>query len=178
LQLASSSTPFRSHAYGDAVTFNSLTTQGCTLPLLGCDFLRPNFKFTGSPALERTGIWIQSGRNNAPAVRDFNGDGYPELALGNRSGGLLLFRGEAFRIGLPEETPSVAVDLKIWPNPAQAEFWFSGSPGPFQVVTLTGQVMASGETDGSPQAVQTSNWPAGMYVLRCGQKAARLMVVP
>jgi hypothetical protein len=178
VHLASSTTPFRSHAYGDAVTFNALTTQGCTLPLLGRDFLRPNFKLIGSPALERMGIWVQSGRNNAPAVRDFNGDGYPELALGNRSGGLLLFRGEAFRIGLSEETPPTALELRIWPNPAQAEFWFSGTPGPYQVVTLTGQVMSSGHTDGSPHAVQTSNWPAGMYVLRCGQKAARLMVVP
>ena len=178
LFLASTATPFRSHAYGDAVAFNSITTQGCTLPLLGRDNLRPNFKLTGTPALERVGIWVQSGRNNAPAVRDFNGDGYPELALGNRGGGLLMYRGEPYRIGLPEPLSPAALDFKVWPNPAQGSFWFTGTPGSYQIVTLTGQLMVSGVSDGSPIEIITSHWPMGMYILRSASSSARVAVIP
>ncbi len=178
LMLASTLTPFLSHTYGDAVANNLLTTQGCTLPLLGRDFLRPNFRLIGSPALERRGTWVQSGRNNAPTVRDLNGDGYPELLLGQRGGGLLIFKGKAYTIGLPEESVRAEKTLKVWPNPAQHSFWMAGASGTWEVLHSTGQQMATGHASIEPIEVPLGHWPAGLYLVRVGNQTERLLVLP
>jgi hypothetical protein len=111
-------------------------------------------------------------------VRDLNGDGYPELLLGQRGGGLLIFKGKAYTIGLPEESVRAEKTLKVWPNPAQHSFWMAGASGTWEVLHSTGQQMATGHASIEPIEVPLGHWPAGLYLVRVGNQTERLLVLP
>jgi len=63
--------------------------------------------------------WISDGIRSAPALWEINGDQYPDLILGNYSGGLTFYQGKTpspYHIHETEDVGSVKVE--VYPNPA------------------------------------------------------------
>ncbi|NTW24110.1 MAG: hypothetical protein HGA37_05375, partial [Lentimicrobium sp.] len=91
-------------------------------------------------------MYISEGIRTAPAMADLNNDGYPELAIGNYSGGITLFRGTP-------PGPAGFEDLKpdnnsfiISPNPSNGTIKIRiNRPGSWQLnlYTLEGQLIKS-----------------------------------
>ena len=74
------------------------------------------FSFTNS---DRNLVPFKAGIRSAPLVHDFNMDGYPDMMVGNFSGGLNYFKGTApLGIGMEDSKHISAPDMKLYPNPA------------------------------------------------------------
>jgi len=101
-------------------------------------------------------MFISEGIRTAPAMADLNNDGFPELAIGNYSGGITLFRGTTpGPAGVENFRPKVE-SLIVTPNPSAGIISVKiNRPGNWQlnIYTLEGQliksipVQASGENE-------------------------------
>ena len=178
VHLQSSLTPYAAHLYGDATTYNSVTTIGCALPLLGKDHIRPNFTLRGTPAMEPRGVLIKEGAHNYPAVSEMNGDGYIELILGNRCGGLTAYKGLPYTIGIDEREVSLKQPT-LFPNPANNQVMATGlqPTSDCHLITLHGSLLWTKqvETDGT-LSIPVQALPNGVYFVRNGQHSLRLVV--
>ncbi len=62
---------------------------------------------------------FKSGIYSAPLVNDFDNDGYPDLMIGNFSGGINYFKGIAPPgVGIDNPKQEIFADVKLYPNPA------------------------------------------------------------
>lgn len=69
-------------------------------------------------------LYIYEGWRSAPAVRDLNNDGFPDMILGNNRGGLNLYMGkEAPLLRIPIHNENLLIDAEIFPNPASGSFF-------------------------------------------------------
>ena len=175
VHLSASTTSYPSHTFGDVFNHNSITSNGCTMPALGTDSLRPDMRFTLVPRMPVRRQWLQEGRLNAPAIADMDGDGKPEMVLGISTGGLRFYTGDTTSIGLPEwpspwSSPEDA--LKLYPNPGQQGFWVSGTSGDLKVINVQGQTFWTGKTE-EPTYISAANWPAGVYIVQGGSHVGR-----
>ncbi len=75
-------------------------------------------------------------------------------------------------------SPSAAAGLTLFPNPARAGMALRGvAPGtPLHLVNTLGQVVATAQADASGLVVLPSTLPSGVYVVRSGQQATRLVI--
>ncbi|MFL5754653.1 MAG: FG-GAP repeat domain-containing protein, partial [Bacteroidia bacterium] len=64
---------------------------------------------------------IREGEHVAPCIADFNGDGNPDLVIGNYSGGLAYYKGNPNTVSVQEQQVMLS-DLSIFPNPAKDHF--------------------------------------------------------
>lgn len=64
-------------------------------------------------------MYISEGVRTAPSMADLNADGYPDLAVGNYSGGVTLFRGVPPGPAGIDDKPGRHSLLKISPNPGK-----------------------------------------------------------
>ena len=113
-----SNTSYHSTLYGDAASWNAITNDGCAMPYAGKLKVRPNIRFNVVPSLrEMDNHFISAGDRLHPAVGDINADGFPDLILGNKSGGLHYFIGKAFD-DLSMEELAMEEPCVLYPNPA------------------------------------------------------------
>lgn len=66
-------------------------------------------------------IFFNEGYRCAPAIGDLNNDGYPDMILGNFSGGLSFFKGisgPTHGVGISDYKNSKGFSVEIFPNPA------------------------------------------------------------
>jgi len=75
---------------------------------------------TGQPFVEEDArfMYVYEGIRTAPAWADLNSDGYPELAVGNYSGGVTLFRGTLPGPAGIDAPAQEYGEMKIFPNPS------------------------------------------------------------
>lgn len=176
VHLSASHTPFRSHAFGDVANNNSITSNGCTMPWLGGDSLRPDIRFTLVPRMPIRRHWLRDGRHNSPVIADMDGDGRPEMVMGLSTGGLRFFAGDTTSIGIPEWSWGPGTNqhtLEVYPNPGQDGFWIRGGQGNLVISDSQGRVVLKLSEAESKQYVSAETWPAGLYVLHQGQQYAR-----
>ena len=63
-------------------------------------------------------LWIDEGLRSAVTTGNLNGDGYPDMIVGNYSGGLGYFEGTAAPPAGTGEEPSIDYGIHVFPNPA------------------------------------------------------------
>mgnify|MGYP000844286551 CR=1 FL=1 len=159
------STPFHAMHYGDVSSWNGITNNGCSMPYGGKLKLRPNMRFNLVPTLrDMDAHFTYAGKRLHPAVADLNADGYPDVILGNMSGGLHYFEGKAFNdIGVQEEL-APKTSCILYPNPTSSRIQFDCTQGYLayaHVLNLQGQLV------GNLSTIEENylNLPAGSYIV-------------
>lgn len=114
---------------------------------------------------------IKEGIRSAPAVSDLNGDGFPDMLVGNYAGGLSLFMGavppplSVTQYHRPE--PSIAV----WPNPTSGRCTVEFStPSHFEIVVfdIAGREVLRSNSEGLYSiSIDLNGLPSGIYIGRC-----------
>ncbi|CAI8338519.1 MAG: Uncharacterised protein [Owenweeksia sp. TMED14] len=166
VHLTAHTTSFPSHVFGDVYNNNSITTNGCVMPKLGGDSLRPDMRFTLIPRMPIRRKLIQNGRLNAPVISDMNGNGKPEMVMGVSTGGLLFYAGDTATIGIKNNhLQSSNNKLKAYPNPGTNDLLIEGI-GIIQIVNAQGKILFTKRNLNNPKRINTSNWPTGVYYIK------------
>jgi hypothetical protein len=105
-------------------------------------------------------------------VADLNNDGLLDLVVGNRRGGLSFYETTLVDCTMTTSVPSpqtpFAIKINLWPNPAQDQVWIqTGVYESFiwNAVDMQGKRIAGGSANGPAAAIQTANWPNGIYAI-------------
>jgi hypothetical protein len=175
------STPFYATLYGDVSSWNGITNNGCGMPYGGKLKLRPNMRFNLVPTLrDMDAHFTAAGKRLHPAVADLNADGYPDVILGNMSGGLHYFEGKAFNNISVEETPAQAPSCIIFPNPTSNRMLFQCASSYLEQAHL---ISLQGEHIGTLSTTEENmlDLPAGIYIVvlyrEDGQRETHRLIV-
>lgn len=166
-------TPFQSVLIGNITGWNSITSAGCQMPYLSRNNKRPNIRFNFTPTLSRTDAhMLSSGKRLHPAVGDLNADGFPDVILGNMSGGLHYFEGKAFNSINVEEEARTA-EFKIVPNPSSSVVRFESTHNEAQAVLydLMGKELGNYPVNEHI----TLALPKGMYIVKLRDSMNRML---
>lgn len=170
-----SPTPFASYAHGNMTGYNTFTADGCTMPYEQSLNKRPDLMISLTPAasplqgLENPNLF--TGYNSSPDFADLNNDGFLDAVVGNRAGGLSLFYGRLYDVGLPDWQAKTPRYFELYPNPTrdrvQIEISAAGQ-GLFdeiQVRNLQGQVLFREKLQSQKLELGTAQWPDGLYLV-------------
>jgi hypothetical protein len=110
----------------------------------------------------------QWGRFMVPALADLNGDGFPEMALGNMGGGLCLF---VNRLGPNGVSKTVSLPKwQIYPNPLSENgqlYWLGSWPEKVSLFSTQGKclrIWEKSELD-SEKPLEIKGFPKGLYFI-------------
>ena len=110
----------------------------------------------------------REGLRTVPAATDLNGDGYPDMVIGNYAGGVTHFAGTTPPpINITQyPTAQTLKSLKVIPNPAHDRFTIvNEAEGQLVVTDATGRLMYSRKLSGESTIIVSCNgWPAGVYL--------------
>jgi hypothetical protein len=148
---------------GDINGWNSITANGCQMPYLSKNKNRPNIRFNFTPTLKQTDAhMLSSGNRLHPAIADLNADGFPDMIVGNMSGGLHYFEGKAFN-NINAVENELTTEFRILPNPSSGIVEFeSNINSTIELYDLLGKRIGSYDTN----VLQSLSLPKGMYVVR------------
>ena len=115
---------------------------------------------------------LSSGKRLHPAVGDLNADGFPDVILGNMSGGLHYFEGKAFNSINVEEEARTA-EFKIVPNPSSSVVRFESTHNGAQAVLydLMGKELGNYPVNEHI----TLALPKGMYIVKLRDSMNRML---
>ena len=124
------------------------------------------------------------GERSHPAFADLDSDGILEMVVGNRRGGLSLYKTVLKDCSTTSASPTPGgLPLRLSPNPAntfaQVETPFQGAVQ-WRAVNVLGQVQASGTAAGGQFTLPLQTWIPGIYrieVVENGRKAVGKLVV-
>ncbi|MDX2286762.1 MAG: VCBS repeat-containing protein [Bacteroidia bacterium] len=121
----------------------------------------------------RDTIRLGTGRRSAPAMADLNGDGTPDLLVGNFAGGISLF------FGIPQagdtsstsvEPPALLAGVRVYPNPASGTVWMEApahaGPVRCEVFTADGRAVEAFILAPAAAQIAAAGWPQGLLMLR------------
>lgn len=159
---------FNAHAIGDLVD-NSLNHDlGCKQPYKMSITRRPNMQLSLTPALAETRRLFDGTFHTAPALEDLDFDGFPDMFVGNRAGGINYFKGVFSSIGLPEqpevEEPQI---MEVYPNPGSGIFnvqVVDFGQARLLVYDINGRLIHQQSVNESLSQVDLTGQPAGLYI--------------
>jgi hypothetical protein len=116
---------------------------------------------------------IQSKFHLSPAVADLDGDGQPEIILGNKGGGLTFLKNMGQNPLSAPEAKSAQNLLKFYPNPtANSVNFTSGKEAKLSIYAITGQLILDDiqlQTNTS-HTIDVSGFAPGVYILKFSAK--------
>lgn len=144
--------------------------------------LQGNFRLLGKVA--ENGRKIKVGIHAAPLLHDWNGDGLPELAIGNQCGGLQYFNGKDWQ-AMQEEATNVEKPssdnrqaLTVFPNPAQNGFYAHIlQQGIYRLLDGHGRVLKRFSWQEGLHYVDISRLSAGLYFLQSENRQATQKII-
>lgn len=118
---------------------------------------------------------LQDGIRTSISMRDINADTYPDLVIGNFSGGLKLFKG---KMGEPHDIPENITDqsnerLVIVPNPANQKIQIKlPTPGNWdiRVIDLCGRELIRKTAQGKSVLADVELLRSGIYIIVASQQ--------
>ncbi|MCE7041214.1 FG-GAP-like repeat-containing protein [Dyadobacter sp. CY312] len=122
------------------------------------------------------------GRYLALAVGDYNGDGKPDIAVGNNGGGLSLFT-NILPVTITGTEPPLEINVKAYPNPTKEYIKvISSRKATLRIVNVSGTPIMSGINlqPNTEKEIITSSWLPGLYILELQngqQKVVKKVVV-
>ena len=144
--------------------------------------LQGNFRLLGKVA--ENGRKIKVGIHAAPLLHDWNGDGLPELAIGNQCGGLQYFNGKDWQ-AMQEEATNVEKPssdnrqaLTVFPNPTQNGFYAHIlQQGIYRLLDGHGRVLKRFSWQEGLHYVDISRLSAGLYFLQSENRQATQKII-
>lgn len=122
---------------------------------------------TGFTLASDTWGGIDEGERTHPAFADLDSDGILEMAVGNRRGGLSLYKTVLKDCSITSVAGvPAALPLRLSPNPARA---FVNVEAPFQhtvqwrVINVLGQLIATGNAPNGQFTLPVRDWTSGLY---------------
>ncbi len=131
----------------------------------------------------RTGQAMAEGKNNngihaSPLLHDFDGDGKPELVIGNQCGGLQYMAGTEWQAGTDvknENGQASQTALRLFPNPVRSGFHVRiPEAGKYLFLDLQGRLLKIFDWNEGLHHVETSRLPPGTYLLRMAGNPFRI----
>ena len=151
------------------------------MPYGGRSTQRPNMRFNLRPTLRNADThFLASGARLHPAVGDLNADGYPDVILGNMSGGLHYFQGKAFSDIAIEEIPTAPVKCLIYPNPTQGIFQFECTDNRVTVAhiySLEGRLLGAIPAGGRNEFALASGMYLVVFEMEDGERNVERLIV-
>ena len=109
-----------------------------------------------------------SGRRSAAAMADLNGDGLPEVVVGNLAGGLQLFHADipVLNLGISEYHDDP--DIRIFPNPVVSQLQVVSEEAVIHTLVVSdlyGRILRRQSVGALEATVEVSGLPTGVYLL-------------
>lgn len=106
------------------------------------------------------------GPETVPCVFDINTDGYVDMLVGTRRGGVVFYNGRQAPNGVREEE---ALNLVVFPNPAGSYLRITGDfkgRAVYELYTISGSLAKKGYVDAGSEVIDVANLESGVYLLR------------
>jgi hypothetical protein len=162
---------FSAHAYGDANqnNFNTITSNGCAMPLDVVSNLRPNVKLEVSPAFANTDQFLNGGNLTSAAFADVDNDGFIDAVVGNYAGGVEYYSGVKYTndIGLKEPSLFEKAVFSVYPNPGSGQYFLereTAEKATLRVYSLNGALILEKELSQQKETVTLNDVPEGLYI--------------
>ena len=147
---------------------NTLSANGCSIPLLSSSTKRPNLRFNITPAFVNTDVFLKDGYRNSAAFHDLDSDGFIDAILGNYSGGAVFLKGKIYDVSIEEPRSAARNILNVYPNPGSSLFRVvtknMGNNAQLSVFDLTGRLILSKKVEEELTEVKLESQPEGIYM--------------
>lgn len=112
---------------------------------------------------------LNLGRRSSASVADLNGDGVPEVMVGNFAGGLQLFNADISVQNLGVAEPMDGSKVLLFPNPVSSQCHIVSEDGTIEEVSVSdlfGRILQRQSVHATDVVLELSELPVGVYLLR------------
>ena len=130
----------------------------------------PSVSTASCTLIDSTANNILESTYSSPWFDDINGDGKPDLFVGNAGGGLSFYSSKAPEVSVKEIITNHSSMLHLYPNPAKESvvirYEGPGALSDISIYTAMGQKVKSLEFKNNTEVIKTDSLPPGVYLIR------------